>query len=79
MIEPMRPNPNNRTKAIIVAIVLAMTFVLMGAWIRMMEESLDTFQQVYLRVFLAGIFALFIFRRKLSKSLFKQLSRRESD
>lgn len=43
----------------------------------MMEGSFDSFQQTYLRILLAGIVALIVFRKQLSKRLFVSLSKKE--
>lgn len=77
MIIKQLKNNNQAQKAIIVAVGLSLSFALMGVWIRMMQGSFDTFQQTYLRILLAGIMALFLFRKKFSKNLLTSISRRE--
>ena len=42
-----------------------------------MEGSFDSFQQTYLRILLAGIMALIVFRNQLGKRLFSSLSNQE--
>jgi drug/metabolite transporter (DMT)-like permease len=64
-------------KAVLVAVGLALSFSLMGVWVRMMQGSFDTFQQVYLRILLAGLVALFVFRKKFSQNLFSSIPKRE--
>lgn len=64
-------------RAIVVAVGLSLGFTLMGVWVRMMEGSFESFQQSYLRILLAGLLALIIFRKRLSKQLFRSLDRRE--
>ena len=54
-------------KPILVAVALALNFVLMGVWIRMMAGSFSPFQQVYLRILIAGLLAAFIFRKSFNK------------
>jgi drug/metabolite transporter (DMT)-like permease len=49
-------------KPVFAAIALAVNFVLMGVWIRMMAGSFSPFQQVYLRILIAGILAAILFR-----------------
>lgn len=63
--------------AVLVAIGLAASFALMGVWIRMMEGSFDTFQQTYLRILIAGLMAIVIFRKKFSKNFLFSISKRE--
>jgi drug/metabolite transporter (DMT)-like permease len=69
-------NSKNQT-AVLVAIGLAGSFALMGVWVRMMEGSFDTFQQTYLRILIAGIMALILFRKKFSKNFTRSIDRRE--
>lgn len=64
-------------KAVVVAVILSLSFALMGVWIRMMDDSFDTFQQSYLRILLAGLIAAVIFRRRLTKNLFASLKANE--
>ena len=73
----MKQNRLGAHHAVIVAVLLAFAFVLMGVWIRMMSESFGTFQQVYLRILIAGVLALVFFRNKFSKGLIKNLSQRD--
>lgn len=68
---------NKNQKAVLVAVCLALSFASMGVWVRMMQGSFDTFQQVYLRILLAGLLALVIFRKKFSKGLFSSMTKRE--
>ncbi len=63
--------------AVFAAIGLALSFALMGVWVRMMDDSFGTFQQVYLRILLAGILALFVFRRKFGAGLLGSITGRE--
>jgi drug/metabolite transporter (DMT)-like permease len=64
-------------KAVLVAVALALSFALMGVWVRMMQDSFDSFQQTYLRILLAGLIALVIFRKKFSERLLASISTRE--
>jgi hypothetical protein len=41
-----------------IAVALALNFAFMGVWIRMMAGSFTTYQQVYLRLLIAGLVAL---------------------
>lgn len=63
--------------AVLVALGLAVSFALMGVWVRMMEHSFDTFQQTYLRILLAGIMAVIVFRKKFSRKFLFSINRRE--
>lgn len=49
-------------KPMFAAVALAVSFVFMGVWVRMMSGSFGTFQQVYLRLLLAGLLAALLFR-----------------
>lgn len=63
--------------AILAAVGLSLSFASMGIWIRMMDESFDTFQQNYIRILVGGLLALLVFRRHLSRKLFSSLSKKE--
>lgn len=62
---------------VLAAIGLAASFALMGVWVRMMDDSFDTFQQTYLRILLAGLIALIVFRKKFSKGFLRSIRPRE--
>ena len=64
-------------QAVAIAVLLSVCFGFMGVFIRMMGESFGNFQQVYLRVLLAGLLALIVFRPKRSKRLFSSLTTKE--
>ncbi|MDB5178996.1 MAG: hypothetical protein JWN01_939 [Patescibacteria group bacterium] len=59
------------------AIALAVLFVSMGVWIRMMAGSFGTFQQVYLRILLAGVVAAVVFRRHFSREVLRGITPRD--
>lgn len=63
--------------AVLVAVALALSFAFMGVCVRMMQDSFDTFQQTYLRILLAGLVAIVIFRKRFTKKLFTYISKRE--
>ena len=73
----MNPVLSHNNKAVLVAIILAFSFALMGVWIRMMGDSFATFQQVYLRILIAGILAFIFFKKKRSAQLFRNINRHE--
>jgi len=62
---------------VLVAIGLAASFALMGVWVRMMDDSFATFQQTYLRILVAGIIAMALFRKKFSRRLVASITKRE--
>ena len=51
---------------IFAAVLLALLSALMGVWIRMMQTSFGTWQQVYLRILLAGLIAAVVFRKSFT-------------
>lgn len=59
------------------AVALALSFVFMGVWARMMADGFGTFQQVYLRLLLAGLLAVAVFRRSLNPRELGRLTPRE--
>lgn len=67
---------STKTKAVLAAVFVAFTFVFMGVWARELKESFTLFQQVYLRIFLAGIIALVVFRKKFN-GLFSDITARD--
>jgi drug/metabolite transporter (DMT)-like permease len=62
-----------KTVPILAAILLALLLALMGALVRMMQSSFGTWQQVYLRILLAGIIAVFVFRKSFTWSFLGNL------
>ncbi len=66
-----------RLKAALAAVFLALSFVFMGVWARMMEGSFGTFQQVYLRLLLAAALAAIVFRRHVGPAVFRDITGRE--
>jgi drug/metabolite transporter (DMT)-like permease len=74
-LKSLRGNKNQT--AVLVAIGLAASFALMGVWVRMMDDSFETFQQTYLRILIAGLLAVVIFRKKISKNFLSSISKRE--
>jgi drug/metabolite transporter (DMT)-like permease len=63
--------------AALVALGLSLSFASMSVWIRMTGDSFSDFQQSYLRILCAAVFALIFFRRRLSKHLLSSISRHE--
>lgn len=63
--------------AIYFAIWQALSFVLMGIWIRLMSDSFTVNQQVFWRLFLAFIAAWVVFGRKFNKNTFKQIRNKD--
>lgn len=63
--------------AVSATVALALSFALMGVWIRMMGDRFATFQQVYLRVLLAGLIAALAFRKHLPLRHLRSMPRRE--
>ncbi len=62
---------------ILAAVFLALSFVFMGVWVRMMASSFGTWQQVYLRMLLAGLMAAMVFRRSFSWKFLRQIQARD--
>lgn len=56
-----------------VAILLALSYVLMGIWIRLMAGSFASWQQVWARIMLAAIIALVVFGPKIRWQLVRKL------
>ncbi|MBL8121684.1 EamA family transporter [Candidatus Saccharibacteria bacterium] len=53
----------NANGPVVVAVLQTLLFASMGIWVRMMQESFTTYQQVYIRVFLAAVFSWVIFAK----------------
>lgn len=62
------------TFVIFIAILQALSLVLMGVWVRMMNESFTTYQQIFWRFFLAAVLVWILFGHKFNKTIFKELS-----
>jgi len=67
----------NKIKPVLATVLLALLFVFMGVWVRMMDGSFAPWQQVYLRMFLAGLIALVVFRRSFSVDFLRQIRGRD--
>jgi drug/metabolite transporter (DMT)-like permease len=59
-----------------VAVLLALSFAFMGVWIRMLAGSFTTYQQVYLRILIAGVLAAVVFRKQVAGIKLNRLSAR---
>ncbi|HEY4963196.1 MAG TPA: DMT family transporter [Candidatus Saccharimonadales bacterium] len=70
-------NKGKQLLPIIVAIFMALSFVLMGVWARMMNESFTIAQQVFWRFLLAAILCWIIFGHMFSKKVFQTLSKKD--
>ena len=68
-------NISFKTKAVpmLAAVLLAGLSAFMGVWIRMMEDSFGTWQQVYLRILLAGLIAAVVFRKHVTWAFLRKL------
>jgi drug/metabolite transporter (DMT)-like permease len=64
----------NKKIAILLAVVQALLFVLMGVWARFMNESFTLSQQVFWRMIIALIIAWVLFGRSLDKKTLQSLS-----
>lgn len=56
---------------VVVAVLQTLLFASMGIWVRMMQESFTTYQQVYIRVFLAAVFSWIIFAKVIKPKQLK--------
>lgn len=65
---------NKHLLPILVAVWQAFSFVLMGVWVRMMNQSFTPYQQMFWRFLLAAIIAWLIFGNKFSKQTFRKLT-----
>jgi len=59
------------------AIWQALSFVLMGVWIRMMEGSFSVNQQIFWRLFLASLMAWIVFGKLFNKNIFSQIKNKD--
>jgi len=65
----------NKKIAILLAVVQALLFVLMGIWARFMNQSFTLSQQVFWRMVIALIIAWTLFGRSFDKKILKSLSK----
>lgn len=63
--------------SIVVAVWQALSFVLMGVWARMMNDSFTTYQQVFWRFLIAAVVAWVIFGHKFSASTFRLITKKD--
>jgi drug/metabolite transporter (DMT)-like permease len=68
---------DRKKTAIYLAIWQALSFVLMGVWIRLMGESFSPNQQIFWRLFLASLTSWIIFGRYFNKSTFKFIKKKD--
>lgn len=59
---------------VVVAVLQTLLFASMGIWVRMMQESFTTYQQVYIRVLLAALFSWLIFAKTINPKQLKTYS-----
>ncbi|MFZ2513074.1 MAG: DMT family transporter [Candidatus Saccharimonadales bacterium] len=57
---------NRSSLPIVIAVLQTFQFASMGIWVRMMEGSFTTYQQVYIRVLLAALLGWIFFHRSIS-------------
>ncbi len=65
-----------KIRAMLAAVFIALCFVFMGVWVRMMSESFTTSQQVYIRLLVSSVLAFILLRRKFN-GLFSGLSKKD--
>jgi drug/metabolite transporter (DMT)-like permease len=68
---------NKHSLAIALAVWQAISFALMGVWVRMMNASFTVYQQVFWRSALAALICWLIFGVKFKKSTFRSLTRKD--
>lgn len=61
----------------LIAILQTLQFATMGVWVRMMEGSFTTNQQVYIRILLAALLAWIIFWPRINKDSLRKLTQKD--
>lgn len=68
---------SSRAKGIVALVMLAWVFATMGVFARYLDLSFDLFEQTYLRIGLAFLFASILFYRHLDFAHFKSMPRKD--
>lgn len=68
---------NMRGLAVILALWQAVSFALMGVWVRMMSESFTTYQQVFWRFVFAAALCWLVFGMQFKRSTFRGLTAKD--
>lgn len=68
---------NKQTLAVALAVWQALSFALMGVWVRMMSESFTAYQQIFWRFIVAAILCWLVFGSRFTKSTFRELTAKD--